>query len=273
MGQEKDYPAAHSMDALWFAVDECGHVAACWSSESGAVPEVSGEIQTEDMDKNQDWNAGHRAALNTMHPDHARWLAERFQGTHADREWQRDVFMILSNLPDKLQKKIEAVEQQTEVKNHFKPTFRVMAPSKGKKDGLTLAMVFSDQKGEMRPLLREIHDLGLCQTCTSSWSIKTEFVGKPSSPVFCYRHPMYNGAPYPYMLAYVPEKIKTIDELGLSKDEIETVSRVKVKGCFANRKFWQPADTHESATYDDGEKPVRPGGKVHNDLLKGGYWR
>src|SRR4051812_22138812 len=33
-----DYPAAHSMDTSWFAVDEDGRVARFESSEDGAVP-------------------------------------------------------------------------------------------------------------------------------------------------------------------------------------------------------------------------------------------
>ena len=33
-----DYPAAHSMDTVWFAVDEAGHVAALWTGENGSLP-------------------------------------------------------------------------------------------------------------------------------------------------------------------------------------------------------------------------------------------
>jgi hypothetical protein len=33
-----DFPAAHSMDTHWFAVDRDGHVACFDSGESGAVP-------------------------------------------------------------------------------------------------------------------------------------------------------------------------------------------------------------------------------------------
>jgi hypothetical protein len=36
-----DYPAAHSMDTVWFAVDRDGHVAQFESGEAGAVPEVA----------------------------------------------------------------------------------------------------------------------------------------------------------------------------------------------------------------------------------------
>lgn len=33
-----DFPAAHSMDTTWFAVDDDGHVGQFWSSDEGAVP-------------------------------------------------------------------------------------------------------------------------------------------------------------------------------------------------------------------------------------------
>jgi hypothetical protein len=45
---EADYPAAHSMDTTWFAVDRDGHVGMFFSGESGAVPEgVSGGVSRE----------------------------------------------------------------------------------------------------------------------------------------------------------------------------------------------------------------------------------
>jgi hypothetical protein len=42
MGRDADYPAAHSMDTTWFAVDRDGHVACLQSWESGSVPEAAG---------------------------------------------------------------------------------------------------------------------------------------------------------------------------------------------------------------------------------------
>lgn len=38
MDDQPDYPAAHSMDTIWFAVDRDGHVAVFASGEAGAVP-------------------------------------------------------------------------------------------------------------------------------------------------------------------------------------------------------------------------------------------
>ena len=38
---DADFPAAHSMDTSWYAVDREGHVAYFWSGEAGAVPVVA----------------------------------------------------------------------------------------------------------------------------------------------------------------------------------------------------------------------------------------
>jgi hypothetical protein len=39
---DTDYPAAHSMDTEWFAIDKDGHVAFFISGENGAVPNAAG---------------------------------------------------------------------------------------------------------------------------------------------------------------------------------------------------------------------------------------
>jgi hypothetical protein len=39
---EFDYPAAHSMDTVWYAVDDAGHVAAFLTGENGSVPDGAG---------------------------------------------------------------------------------------------------------------------------------------------------------------------------------------------------------------------------------------
>src|SRR5215470_11324975 len=46
---EEDFPAAHSMDATWFAVDQDGHIGMFHSGEAGAVPaEVNDTIGQSD---------------------------------------------------------------------------------------------------------------------------------------------------------------------------------------------------------------------------------
>jgi hypothetical protein len=47
---DTDFPAAHSMDTEWFAVDRDGHVASFWTGLEGPMPTGSGE---EDIDYRQ----------------------------------------------------------------------------------------------------------------------------------------------------------------------------------------------------------------------------
>src|SRR4051794_34470710 len=44
---DADFPAAHSMDTQWFAIDRDGHVGIFSSGESGAVPRAAGVLRDE----------------------------------------------------------------------------------------------------------------------------------------------------------------------------------------------------------------------------------
>lgn len=59
---DNDYPAAHSMDCQWFAVDRDGHVAVFESGEAGAVPSVAFDQSRGDI---QEW------ARENLHPAQA----------------------------------------------------------------------------------------------------------------------------------------------------------------------------------------------------------
>jgi hypothetical protein len=85
---EPDYPAAHSMDAQWFAVDRDGHVGSFSSGEAGAVP-VHGVIGDNDvllLDRIQNLPAtgktiydlrGRRELSRSEEPPHV-WTAAHF---------------------------------------------------------------------------------------------------------------------------------------------------------------------------------------------------
>jgi hypothetical protein len=51
---DADFPAAHSMDTAWYAVDADGHVACFFSGEDGHVPRAAGEAPHEG-DPVRDW--------------------------------------------------------------------------------------------------------------------------------------------------------------------------------------------------------------------------
>src|SRR5690349_1408281 len=42
---DNDFPAAHSTDTIWFAVDDAGHVAIFDSGEDGHVPSMAGDAE------------------------------------------------------------------------------------------------------------------------------------------------------------------------------------------------------------------------------------
>src|SRR5262245_28750727 len=46
-----DFPAAHSMDTIWFAVDQDGHVAGLQSNGAGAAPAARPPLRGEDQDQ------------------------------------------------------------------------------------------------------------------------------------------------------------------------------------------------------------------------------
>lgn len=70
---EPDYPAAHSMDTTWFAVDREGYVGLFNTGEAGAMPE--------DALAGEEVGAGLEAAL----PARAGWLMDPAPGRHRSR--------------------------------------------------------------------------------------------------------------------------------------------------------------------------------------------
>src|SRR5437763_12973276 len=48
---DEDFPAAHSMDTIWFAVDRDGHVAGLQCNGAGAAPAARPELRGEDQER------------------------------------------------------------------------------------------------------------------------------------------------------------------------------------------------------------------------------
>jgi hypothetical protein len=75
MTDSSDYPAAHSMDTMWFAVDADGNVAVFESGEAGAVP-VEGYVGEEYFDLLDELRSlGHESEVI--------WEVGRLQGSHS----------------------------------------------------------------------------------------------------------------------------------------------------------------------------------------------
>lgn len=266
----KDYPAAHSADILWFAIDECGHVVACWSSESGAIPTgVVTNIETPNEGNLIDWEERDRFALETIAVSHVHHLAKTFVGKHkAVKHTFGGMFHILSEYPK-------------EIENHFigasiapqaRPIVREIPASKetdGKK--YYLLMTF-DMDGSV---YEDVHRLGVCMACTSAYTLRARRVGPKGEPVPYYDHPTANGNAYPYMLQYVPGKLRTVDELTLSRGAKEELKSGPIMpGCFLKKPFWQPYNDVESELYGEEYTPIEATDEELAGLIGSpfGYW-
>jgi len=273
---KKDYPAAHSADTTWFAIDECGHVACLYSGESGAIPHgaATDQITTSDEDNNDmsRWHNRERLAVATLAPAHVHWMAKTFNGRHRDPKYAiGGMFFILNNHNPKLEKILD--HSYSDVPSD-RPVMRVIEPSKktGKKKYVLLTIFSNNQDPSV---IQKIHTMGLCVACTSAFTINPMTVGKKGSPLVHYDHPSANCAAHPYMLKHVPEELKTLDELDLSRGEkLALKDGVAIKGCFLDKPFWQPAVDLDCQLYEEDDPVVKVGSKTFKQLLTGlfGYW-
>lgn len=260
---------------MWYCVDECGHVAACYSSESGAIPS---EAITEAMDEfvvnledRKDYDYSHKKAVDLLDPEHLDKLITVYGHSHITVARERGTlgaFLIVSRLPKNLREMLEkAGETQKEDGRKQSPKIRDLA------DGRTIVLVcVGTQTGTaFGEVVKKIHEDGLCLGCSSYHSIDTVVLGKNKKmgrALFYYRHPGANGAPFPYFLNFAPESPVLLDELNLPKEVKEKLRRVQLPGCFKEHLFWQPTETHECELYDARSQPVRPEGFAFDAVLR-----
>jgi len=117
---DDDFPAAHSMDTDWFAVDKCGHVALFKSGEAGAVPlgasilsgPVGGDDQlaeklfgpmTEEMEDDDDLEYPDAAAAGVFEYEHEtdNWISGPYLRLEAP-----DKPVFLQRLPPEVSRKL-----------------------------------------------------------------------------------------------------------------------------------------------------------------------
>lgn len=271
----KDYPAAHSMDTQWFISDECGHVAAFFSNESGAIPHgAAQDIRSHDGDGDDTfWNADERSAVSEIAPSHIRWLTETFAGKHTD---PKHAFFgqsfILSKLPKRFEDLLEKEAAGATRSPAGRPIARVIDPSPETGGRGFIILSAFEASPEFHDL---VHSEGLCICCTSAFNLRGVQVGEKADFIPFYDHPGANGNAYPYFLQFVPSNMKTIDELSLSPEEKTSLhDGVKMKGCFLDKPFWQPTEELECELYGDEYTPVLTTAPEFKGLLKSifGYW-
>lgn len=266
----KDYPAAHSMDTQYFMIDECGHVVACFSNESGAIPPGAVDsIQTKDEnDEDAYWFEEERGAIASIAPSHVGYLLKTFKDHHIEPKYAffGQIF-FLSKLPEEF--KLPAEEKGDPVR---RPVVRVIdkVPGYGKKVYLLAHF------GELGDLCERLHKEKLCIACTSAFNVRGVRVGEKGDYVPFYDHPSANCHAYPYMLQFVPQDLKKVDELSISEEEKQELrSGPTMKGCFLKKPFWQPTEEFKDCNlYGEEYTAISTKSEQFKGLLKSifGYW-
>jgi hypothetical protein len=267
----KDYPAAHSMDTQYFMIDECGHVVACFSNESGAIPHGAiTEVQSvsEGDDEEAYWFEDERSAIANIAPSHIGSLIKQFKGKHIEPKYAffGQIF-FLSEIPEEYKKPLE--ENGDPIKRAL---VRIIdkCPGYGKK--VVLLARFDNLDG----FHEKIHEAGICLTCTSAFNVRGVRVGEKREYIPFYDHPSANCNAYPYMLQFVPSDLKKIDELSISEEEKKELKEgPAMKGCFLKKPFWQPTDEFKHCElYGEDYTALSVKSDQFKGLLKSvfGYW-
>jgi hypothetical protein len=243
---EPDYPAAHSMDTRWFAVDRDGHVACFYSGEAGAVPERAGEVGTawdETVTLLPRVGAAHdRRGRICPGPEapterhHSRGLVNLGVEVHLDFG---DVTVLFLDSLDAVRAELDA------------GTATVLPTTEG------VAVAFRQLSEEVH---RRLHDSGACRGCFHLWRGLGE-EDLPSLGLFRYDHLTENWISGPYGRTRVPLRPLHVDQLPPQLRDL--VKRVRFDIRFAESQHIQPVEhgkcnSWESAWLDVTGTHIRP---------------
>jgi hypothetical protein len=239
---DADYPAAHSMDTCFYAVDRDGHVAVFSTGEAGALPMAAA---ADDEGQMRD----HLAQLprgEAAHDLRGRLCPRRpFQAReHLAAEPRNDDYPVLVFLPT-----LDAVREEIEAGRAVP-----VAATTG------AAVLFTHPSGDV---FRRLHEDGACLGCFYFFEEENEdWPDLATRGLFRYEHLTENWISGPYGLQRSPLRPIHVDQL---PPEV----RRQVKGvrfqtlCFADTPYIQPVEhgecvSWESAYLDVTGSKVRP---------------
>lgn len=219
---EHDYPAAHSMDTEWFAVDQMGNVAHFDSLESGAVPECAFRTPNieESLDQIRVWFPRHLPTEVSMGRLPG-WLLEK--GCHElveNPEWVGILFVRSLDLAK------SAIEREV-----------VRVIPAGENHALILLQAIPK-------LVRKIHEAGDCLNCFSEPLLYTNHVLRQAISyhgVYEYEHLTENWTSGPYGKFRTPAAPLHVDELPPTlRDSIRQMTFTTL--CFEDTNWIQPIE-------------------------------
>ncbi len=237
-----DFPAAHSMDTTWFAVDRDGHVACFDSGEAGAVP--SGAFGGDEA-----YALRERLAQFLPRGEAAYDLAGReLPGTEGKPVWHRAGRGTELDYPALL-----FLKSLEPVKEALASGQAVQVPS-----GDGVAVLFHHLPAELG---QAIHDADACRLCFYLFR-PAEDPGPARLGFFEYEHLTENWISGPYGRAARPLKPLHVDQL--PPDVRGLVKRMRFDNLsFAEATHIQPVEhtecvSWESAYLDVTGKKIRP---------------
>lgn len=218
-----DYPAAHSMDTSWFAIDNDGHVAVFDTGESGCVPEdayvgddaysFQEQIRALPMTGFKFDPQGYR---ESQWQDH--------MADDADLDPDTELYMFVSDLVpvQDLLSRLEPEEMAATTCKAYK------------------------LRARDRAALAELHARQACLGCYRDWGGSSEEIA--AHGVYRYEHTCENWIAGPYARAVVPANPLTIDQI--PKDIRDKA--IAFDGRFADTPKLQPAEHWECTSWEPG---------------------
>jgi hypothetical protein len=220
---DTDFPAAHSMDTGWFAVDRDGHVAFFSSGEAGAVPFDAGLEEPYAVLQELGQTLPKTGVLynfaGQLPPGP---LGARGEHSSVAMPHSREALFFLTSL-DPIRAEIASGQA-------------VQVPGTGG----AVAVVITNLT---RPLVQRIHDAGACRGCFFHYLPDSEDDMPPPAGhgLFEYHHLCENWISGPYGLQEVPDRPVHVDQLPPRLRE--TVSEFRLRTlCFAQAPHIQPIE-------------------------------
>ena len=220
MADSFDFPAAHSMDTRWFAIDRDGHVALMESGEGGAVPlawkhdEGAGYELTERLAEALAGPAGGTVPVEGVHA----------AGPHGTFIMRGD-FSAMAPFASNVQRRPDGM---------LVVLFGVVPP----RTGFSIRRLFggTPKPESLQPLFERAHEVGACKGCCEDDTPDLGFDAEELVErfgLFYFDGPA--GIAEPYERVFTPAT-------PLSAERIAELAPLFVKfdGCFAEREKLQP---------------------------------
>jgi len=245
---DNDFPAAHSMDTVWFAVDQDGHVACFHSHESGAVPVAA--FAGDEAYRTQQGLAQVLPQGEAVQELRGRLIPgplgkEPPHTISASRPYAKGTLMFLRSL-DLVQEEIAAGQALT------------LHCNEGQ------AVLFRNLPDE---LFHRLHDTGACLGCFLNFAdyyaqAGLVFVDEAAHGLFRYEHLTEEWISGPYGLKERPVRPLLVDQLPPQLRDLAKQMRFDDL-CFADTTHIQPVEhgpceSWESAWLDSAGHKVRP---------------